>query len=57
MSRLRFRISMSLDGYVAGPNQSIKDPLGVGVFGAVEERDGVLDQAFQTLLGLALAVV
>src|SRR5688572_29576425 len=30
MSRLRFRISMSLDGYVAGPNQSIKEPLGVG---------------------------
>lgn len=30
MSRLRFRISMSLDGYVAGPNQGIKDPLGVG---------------------------
>ena len=30
MSRLRFRISMSLDGYVAGPKQSIKEPLGVG---------------------------
>ena len=30
MSKLRFRISMSLDGYVAGPNQSIKEPLGVG---------------------------
>ena len=30
MSRLRFGISMSLDGYVAGPNQSIKEPLGVG---------------------------
>jgi len=30
MSRLCFRISMSLDGYVAGPNQSIKEPLGVG---------------------------
>ena len=23
MSKLRFRISMSLDGYVAGPNQSV----------------------------------
>ena len=30
MSRLRFRISMSLDGYVAGPRQSLDDPLGVG---------------------------
>ena len=30
MSRLRFRISMSLDGYVAGPRQSVDDPLGVG---------------------------
>ncbi len=30
MSRLRFRISMSLDGYVAGPDQSVKDPLGKG---------------------------
>jgi dihydrofolate reductase len=30
MSRLRFRISMSLDGYTAGPEQSTKDPLGIG---------------------------
>jgi len=30
MSRLRFRISISLDGYVAGPGQSVQDPLGVG---------------------------
>ena len=30
MSRLRFTISMSLDGFVAGPDQSLKDPLGVG---------------------------
>lgn len=30
MSRLRFKISMSLDGFVAGPNQSPKEPLGVG---------------------------
>jgi dihydrofolate reductase len=28
--KLRFRISISLDGYVAGPNQSLKDPLGIG---------------------------
>jgi dihydrofolate reductase len=30
MSKLRFRISMSLDGFVAGPNQSVEHPLGVG---------------------------
>ena len=30
MSRLRFTISMSLDGFVAGPRQSLKDPLGIG---------------------------
>lgn len=30
VSRLRFRISMSLDGFVAGPHQSVKNPLGVG---------------------------
>ena len=30
MSKLRLRISMSLDGYVAGPDQSEENPLGVG---------------------------
>ena len=30
MSRLRFEISMSLDGFVAGPNQSEENPLGEG---------------------------
>ena len=30
MSRLRFQISMSLDGYVAGPDQSEEYPLGKG---------------------------
>ena len=30
MSRLRFEISMSLDGYVAGPDQSEENPLGKG---------------------------
>jgi dihydrofolate reductase len=28
--RLRFQISMSLDGYIAGPNQSEENPLGEG---------------------------
>ena len=30
MSRLRFRISISLDGFVAGPRQSVEHPLGLG---------------------------
>ncbi len=30
MSKLRFPISVSLDGYVAGPHQSLEQPLGVG---------------------------
>jgi dihydrofolate reductase len=30
MSRLRFRISMSLEGFVAGPSQSVENPLGIG---------------------------
>ena len=30
MSRLRFRISVSLDGFVAGPDQSVDNPLGIG---------------------------
>jgi dihydrofolate reductase len=30
VSRLRFKISMSLDGFVAGPSQSVENPLGIG---------------------------
>ena len=30
MSKLRFKISMSFDGFVAGPDQSVENPLGVG---------------------------
>ncbi len=30
MARLRFNISMSLDGFIAGPNQSQENPLGEG---------------------------
>jgi dihydrofolate reductase len=30
MSKLRLRISMSLDGFVAGPRQSVDNPLGIG---------------------------
>ena len=30
MSKLRLKISLSLDGYVAGPSQSVDHPLGIG---------------------------
>src|SRR5262245_16625696 len=30
MGKLRLTMSMSLDGFVAGPNQSVDDPLGIG---------------------------
>jgi len=30
VSRLRFRIAMSLDGFVAGPSQSVENPIGIG---------------------------
>ena len=30
MGKVRFQLAISLDGYAAGPNQSEKDPLGVG---------------------------
>ena len=33
MARLRFQISISLDGYVAGPDQSVANPLGEGGMG------------------------
>jgi dihydrofolate reductase len=29
-AKLRLRVSMSLDGFVAGPEQSVKNPLGIG---------------------------
>jgi dihydrofolate reductase len=30
MGKVRFNITMSLDGFVAGPDQSVQNPLGVG---------------------------
>ncbi len=30
MAKLRFQITITLDGYVAGPNQGVDNPLGVG---------------------------
>lgn len=36
MSKLRLQISISLDGYVAGPEQSAEHPLGIGGMGLHE---------------------
>ena len=36
MARLRMNIAMSLDGFVAGPGQSLENPLGVGGMGLHE---------------------
>ena len=30
MGTFRFQIAVSIDGYVAGPHQSVENPLGVG---------------------------
>jgi hypothetical protein len=30
MSKVRFSMSMSIDGYIAGPNPSVENPLGEG---------------------------
>jgi hypothetical protein len=30
MAKLRLKIATSLDGFVAGPNQSVENPLGEG---------------------------
>ena len=30
MAKLRFSVTMSLDGYLAGPGQSLENPLGEG---------------------------
>jgi dihydrofolate reductase len=36
MSKVRFQLSVSLDGYIAGPDQSEENPLGVGGMGLHE---------------------
>jgi dihydrofolate reductase len=49
MSKLKFSVTMSLDGYVAGPNQTLKEPLGVG--GEDLHKWAVELAAFQELHG------
>ena len=50
MSKLRFKISMSLDGFVAGPSQRVDNPLGIGG-GRLHEWAFQL-AVFRALLGL-----
>ena len=50
MSKLRLKISMSLDGFVAGPSQSVENPLGLGG-GRLHEWAFQL-AVFRALLGL-----
>ena len=50
MSKLRYKISMSLDGFVAGPGQSVHNPLGIGG-GRLHEWAFQLAK-FRALLGL-----
>jgi len=50
VSKLRFKISMSLDGFVAGPSQSVQNPLGIGG-GRLHEWAFQLAE-FRALLGL-----
>ena len=55
MSKLRFKISMSLDGFVAGPSQSVDNPLGIGG-GRLHEWAFQL-AVFRALLGFEGGVV
>jgi dihydrofolate reductase len=51
MARVRAGITMSIDGYVAGPDQSVQDPLGVGGTALHEWAYGL--RAFHRLHGRA----
>jgi len=50
MSKLRFKIMMSLDGFVAGPSQSVENPLGIG--GTRLSEWAFQLAAFRKLLGM-----
>lgn len=55
MSKLRLKISMSLDGFVAGPSQSVANPLGIG--GARLHEWAFALAVFRALLGMDGGVV
>ncbi len=50
VSKLRFKISISLDGFVAGPSQSLDNPLGIG--GGRLHKWAFPLAAFRGLMGL-----
>jgi dihydrofolate reductase len=50
MAKLRFNITMSLDGYVAGPGQSLENPLGEGGLGLHEWAAAT--RSFRTVHGM-----
>ena len=37
MGKVKSQLAVSLDGYAAGPHQSVDDPLGVGAEGRLEQ--------------------
>ena len=56
MSKVTFDISMSLDGFIAGPDQTAEEPLGRGgerlhewAFGGDATNDSLIEQAGSTL--------
>ena len=51
MTRLIMNISMSLDGFIAGPNQTLEEPLGAGGEGLHEWAVGL--EAFRARHGLS----
>jgi dihydrofolate reductase len=50
MNRFRFQVAVSLDGYMAGPDQSVENPLGVGGMALHEWMFGL--KAWRRLEGL-----
>jgi len=41
ISAVRFHVAVSLDGYLAGPDQSVEEPLGVGGLDGLAHFGGV----------------
>ena len=58
MGRVKVNITMSLDGFVAGPNQNEKDPLGIGgMRPAAHSRLGTAGQSNLRELGSGRALL
>ena len=50
MAKLRFNMTMSLDGYVAGPRQSLENPLGEG--GRALHEWAFATRSFRAMMGM-----